>query len=211
MKKSIMLLILLTLLCGCAAQKAERTGFLSTYDNLQQVSDSSWRYLDKSVAGKYSGFIVDPVEIHFKKGAKAIKAKSEGKMTEQDIQDLANYFHSAIVKAITDAGYKVEYKPGSGIARIRAAITDAEETNVALAAVPQIRMLTGAGVGDAAMETEVIDSLTGKQIGAVIETKAGSRVPFTGLSEWGGAKSAIDEWAKRLRARLEEAHGLKTR
>jgi len=85
------------------------------------------------------------------------------------------------------------------------AITDLEKTNVVLAAVPQARMLTGAGVGGAAMEAEIVDSMTGKQIAAVVETKAGSRVPFTGLSDWGGAKSAMDEWAKRLRERLDES------
>ena len=53
------------------------------------------------------------------------------------------------------------------------------------------------------MEAEFVDSLTGKQIAAVVETKASSRVPFTGLSDWGGAKSAIDEWTKRLKDRLD--------
>jgi len=195
-------------ICGCGGPDApSTTGFLSDYSKIQAVSDSSYRYLDKSVFGSYKGFIVDPVAVHFQGGAKAITAKSEGKLTDQNIKDLANYFHDAIVKAITDAGYSTTYQPGPGVARIRAAITDLEETNVALAAVPQARMATGAGVGGAAMEAEFVDSVTGKQIAAVVESKAGSRVPFTGLSNWGGAKSAIDEWAKRLRQRLDEARG----
>jgi hypothetical protein len=82
-----------------------------------------------------------------------------------------------------------------------------EETNVVLAAVPQSRMLTGAGVGGASMEFEVVDSRTGRQIAAGIETRAGSRIPFTGLSDWGGAKAAIDNWAKRVKERLEESRG----
>jgi hypothetical protein len=200
--------VVLAGICGCGGSAGpSKTGFLSDYSKLQAVSDSSYRYLDKPSFGNYKGFIVDPVAVHFHAGAKAIKTKSEGKMTEQDIMDLANYFHEAIIKAITDAGYQVAYKSGPGIARIRVAITDMEETNVILAAVPQARLLTGAGVGGAAMESELVDSTTGKQIAAVVETKAGSRIPFTGLSQWGGAKSAIDEWAKRLKERLDELSG----
>jgi hypothetical protein len=201
----VMVSVVLAGICGCGPERTPQTGFLSDYSKLQVVSDSSYRYLDKDAFGKNTGFIVDPVAVRFHAGAKALEAKSEGKMTEQDIKDLANYLHSAIIKAISDAGYKIEYRSAPGIARIRVAITDLEKTNVVLAAVPQARMLTGAGVGGAAMEAEIVDSMTGKQIAAVVETKAGSRVPFTGLSDWGGAKSAMDEWAKRLRERLDES------
>ena len=198
--------VVLAAIGGCGGSETPvATGFLSDYSKLQAVSDSSFRYLDKTARGKYTAFIVDPVAVHFKEGAKAIKKKSQGKLTEQDIRDLTNYFHDAIVKAITVSGYSIAYRPYSGVGRIRVAITDMEETRVVLAAVPQTRLLTGAGVGGAAMEGELVDSMTGKQIAAIVESKAGSRVPFTGLSEWGGAKSAIDEWAKRIKDRLDEA------
>jgi hypothetical protein len=172
---------------------------------MQEGANSSLRYINKDALGEYTGFIVDPIAARFHAGTKAVKAKSEGQLSEQDISDLANYLHSAIIKAISDAGYKIEYRSSPGIARIRVAITDLEKTNVALAAIPQARLLTGTGVGSAAMEAEIVDSMTGKQIAAIVETRAGSRVPFTGLSDWGGAQSAIDEWAKLLRQRLDEA------
>jgi hypothetical protein len=200
--------VILAGIYGCFGPPSPTTvGFLSDYSNLQPVSDSSYRYLDKTAQGKYTAFMVDPVAVHFNEGAKAIKAKSEGKVTEKDMMDLANYFHDAIVKAILEAGYSVTYQPGSGVARVRAAITDMEETNVILSAIPMTRVATGAGVGGASMEAEFVDSMTGKQFAAVVEAKAGSRVPFSGLSEWGGARSAIDEWAKRLKDRLIEAKG----
>jgi len=191
--------------CGDSGSGQVKTGFLSDYSKLEAASDSSYRYLNKSQLGNYKAFIVEPVSVYFKAGAKAIEAKSEGKMTEQDIKDLANYLHSAILTAINNSGRTIAYRPGPGIARLRVAITDIEETNVVLAAVPQSRMLTGAGVGGASMEAEVVDSVTGRQVGAVVEQQAGSRVPFTGLSDWGGAKSAMDEWAKRLQQRLNES------
>jgi hypothetical protein len=198
--------VILVGICGCGGPDAPATtGFLSDYSKLSSVSDSSYRYADKAVFGSYRSFIVDPVEVHFKDGAKAITAKSEGKVTEQDLTDLANYFHDAIVKAITDAGCQVVYKPGLGVARVRVALTDMEETG-ALNVLPQASLL-GVGVGGAAMEAEFIDSQTGKQIAAVVESQKGSRVPFSNLGDWGTAKGVMDGWAKRLKERLDEAKG----
>jgi hypothetical protein len=208
MSKTSLLMILaivsIAVLSGCSQNTIVRTGFLSDYSNLQEKSDSSLRYIDKSALTGYSMFIVDRVKVHFHGGAKAIESKSEGKLAQQDMEDLANYFHTKVVEAIAEAGFRVVYKPGPGVGRIRIAITDIEETNVVLAAIPQTRMITGAGVGGASMEFELIDSQTGRQIGAAVERGVGSRIPFTGLSDWGGAKAAIDNWAERVTKRLKE-------
>ena len=204
----VMVSVVLAGICGCGGSKGVvKTGFLSDYSKLQSESESSYRYIDKTVSGNYKDFIVDPVTVHFKEGAKAIKEKSEGKITEKDLKDLTNYFHDAIVKAITDAGYSVAYQPASGVARVRVAITDLKETG-ALNVLPQASLL-GADVGGAAMEAEVVDSVTGKQIGAVVESQKGSRVPFTNLGDWGTAKGVMDGWAKRFKERLEEGQGKK--
>lgn len=202
----IMAAVILVGIGGCGGSKAPvTTGFLGDYSKLQAVSDESYRYLNKTALSKCTAFIVEPVAVHFKEGSKAIQAKSEGKVTEQDLADLTNYFHDAIVKAITDAGYSVTYQPASGVARIRVALTDMEETN-ALNVLPQASLL-GVGVGGLAMEAEVIDSVTSKQIAAVVESQKGSRVPFSNLGEWGTAKGVMDGWAKRLKERLDEAQG----
>ena len=105
------------------------------------------------------------------------------------------------MKAISDSGRKVVYQAGTGVARIRVALTDIQETS-ALNVLPQASLL-GAGIGGAAMEAEVIDSVTGKQIGAVVEARKGSRVPFSNLGDWGTAKGVMDHWANQLKDRLE--------
>lgn len=189
--------------CGCESGGQARTGFLTDYSRLRAESDTSLRYINERALGAYSGFIVDEVEVHFFAGASAIEAKSEGKITEEELKDLTNYFHSAIVKAISDSGRKVVYQTGPGVARIRVALTDIKETG-ALNVLPQASLL-GVDVGGAAMEAEVVDSLTGRQIGAVVESRKGSQVPFSNLGDWGTAKGVMDHWAKRLQKRLEEA------
>ncbi len=209
MKKTCVLIMtigILMTMCGCgSSQKAARTGFLGDYSRLRPASGGSYRYVNSQALGKYSSFIVDTVDVHFHSASKARQLERKGEITRQNIDDLANYMHSAILKAISDAGYNTVYQRGPGVARIRVAITDIEKTNVLLSAIPTARVATGAGVGGASMEAEIVDSMTGEQIGAVVQGQSGSRVPLTGLSDWGGAEHAMNEWAKRLQERLKEA------
>lgn len=200
MKKKNLFLVLaaLILLNGCGSKEMAQTGFLSDYSKLQKESDSSMRYVkEKAVAG-YTGFIVDPVQVRYYSGA-----KSEGKLTDEQIGDLTNYTHSKIVEAIQNAGKKVVHQPAKGVARIRVALTDIERTG-AINMLPQASLL-GAGIGGASMEAEVVDSMTREQIGAVIESGKGGRIPFTNLGDWTAAKNVIDGWTERFQKRLEEA------
>jgi hypothetical protein len=74
-----------------------------------------------------------------------------------------------------------------------------------MSVVPTANII-GIGLGGASMEAEVVDSLTGEQIGAVIESQKGKRLSLKGLSKWGDAKAVMNGWAKRFKERLDEAH-----
>jgi len=203
-KTSVLMVVavgLMLIQCGCDSGGPARTGFLSDYSKLRAASDESYRYVDERAVDKYPSFIVDEVKVHFFTGASAIEAKSEGKITEQELKRLTDYLRSAIIKAILGSGRKVVRRAGPGVARLRVALTDIKETS-ALNVLPAVS-LAGTGVGGAAMEAEVLDSVTGKQIGAVVESRKGSRVPFSNLGDWGTAKGVMDHWAKRLQKRLE--------
>ena len=201
MKKTSLLMLLaigiMVIQCGCGSKEMVKTGFLSDYSKLQKESDSSLRYVNKKALTRYSSFIVDPVKVRFYSGA-----KSKGKLTQQQITDLTNYMHSKIIEAVQGAGKKVTYRPTVGVARIRVALTDIEKTN-AVNILPQASLL-GAGIGGASMEAEVVDAMTGEQIGAVVESKQGSRIPFANLGDWTAAKKVMDSWADRFQKRLAE-------
>ena len=182
--------------CGCGSEGAARTGFLSDYSRLQAESSTSLRYINTRALAKYSNFIVDPVRAHFHSGS-----KSKGKLTLQQISDLTSYMNANIIEAVIDSGNKVVYQPAPGVARIRVALTDIQKTNAANI-LPQASLL-GVGLGGVSMEGEVIDSVTGEQIGAVVESQKGSRIPFSNLGEWTTAKKIMDDWGKRFRERLE--------
>ena len=183
--------------CGCGSKEMTTTGFLTDYSRLEKESKTSLRYVNESALGRYSHFIVDPVEVHFYSGA-----KSKGKLTDQQLTDLANYMYSRINQAVTESGNDLTYQPAEGVARIRVALTDINKTSW-LNISPYASVLQF-GVGNVSMETEIIDSGTGEQIGAVVETQKGSRIPFTNLGSWTAARKIMDAWGKRLKERLEE-------
>ncbi len=198
MMLTVSVLMMMAWTAGCGKNEQVKTGFLSDYSKLQKESDSSLRYVDKEAADKITGFIVDPVKVVFYPGA-----KSEGKLTNEQITDLTSYMQSKIREAVQGAGKNIAYQPAAGVARIRVALTDIEKTS-AINIVPQASLL-GAGIGGASMEAEVVDSITGRQIGAVIDSGKGSRIPFTNLGEWTAAKGVMDNWAARFQKRLEES------
>ena len=187
---------LMLIQCGCGSEGAARTGFLTDYSRLRAESSTSLRYINDRALAKYSSFIVDRVQAHFHSGS-----KSKGKLTQQQIGDLTSYMHANIVVAIKNSGNKVAYQPAPGVARIRVALTDIEKTSAANI-LPQAS-LVGIGVGGASMEAEIVDSMTGEQIGAVVESQKGSRIPFSNLGEWTTAKKIMDDWGKRLQQRLQ--------
>ncbi len=71
--------------------------------------------------------------------------------------------------------------------------------------------LSGVGLGGASMEAEAIDSVSGRRVFAVVDTRQGSRFALTaGLSELGHAKQVITHWVERFVKRVDEAHGYAT-
>ncbi len=201
MKKRNMLIIvtmgIMATVLGCQSTAPVKSGFLSDYSRLEAASGTSLRYVDTRALGGYSTFIVDPV-------AGRLYGGSRGKISGQDLRDLTNYMHAAIVSELSK-NYKIAYRPGPGVARIRVAITDLKKSTPALNVLPQTKM-SGLGLGGASMEAEMVDSQTGRQIGAVVESQLGSRLSMAGISSWGDAKAVMDNWAKKLKKRLDDAH-----
>jgi hypothetical protein len=186
---------------GCASSggAARTTGFLSDYSRLTRVSDSSMRYqgAPSEVSG-YRAFIVDPVEVRF-------TPKPGSDLKAEDLEHIAAYFRGALIEALSDP-YEVVSTPGPGVARFRIAITDIEGSTWWLNVSPVTRA-TGTGAGSASVEAELVDSVSGEQLAALVETQGGSRIGFDGLTRMGDAKAIIDRWVKRIRTRLDELRG----
>jgi hypothetical protein len=196
----IVLTVAITLTgCGSGSNKLRSTNFLSDYSKLERVSDSSMQYrAPRPVIARYQGFIVEPVEVRF-------KPTSNSKITPEDLEHIAAYFRGKLIEVLSK-DFQIVSQPGANIARFRIALTDVSDSTWWLNLHPGTR-LTGAGAGGASVEGELVDSLTGEQLAALVETQAGPRIGFDGLSKVGDAKAVIDAWAERVHKRLREARG----
>jgi len=191
-------IIVLAMQYGCGPKGPQTIGFLSNYSRLEAISDTSLRYINPiNTLGNYSKFIIDPVEVYFHSKAKGTD------ISPKELAELRQHMYAAIHNVVLDR-YNVVRKPGPGVARIRIALTDIEQSSPVLIAIPHTN-LAGVGLGGASMEGEVVDSVTGEQIAAAIHSQRGSRLSLKGLSKWGDAKAIMDGWAQSFKERLDEA------
>ena len=200
-KLYIVLLGAFTLAAGCAGvEQAEYTGFLSDYSNLEEREEGHLFY-SAGKSGAYDKFIIDPVILLFTPN------EVDPHFTDDELLELQDHFRNAVVEELErDNGYEIVAKPGPRTARIRMGISDVKRTIGALN-VTIYTKVTGAGIGGASAEGEMVDSISGEQLAAAVRWGGGSRLLRAGFTEMGDAKLAIDKWAKDLRALMDAAHG----
>ena len=197
------LLVSQIFLCACTApavSEFDQSGFLSDYSRLEKIDDNMLRFVDES-AGDLSSFIIDPVVITFR------QPPDKQVFTDEELSELAKYYEEAVIEALSkDEGYPIVELPGPGAVRIRIGITNVEET-IGVLNISIYTKITGLGLGGASFEGEIVDSVTGEQLAAVVRWGTGSRILKAGITHMGDAKIAINRWAKDLRAQVDEAHG----
>lgn len=208
----------LALLAGCAGSRQPRgtpveSGFLRDYSQLQPGGDGRARLVyiapDANFAA-YDAVIVDSVTLW--PGA---DSKLE-KLSREDQQALADGMYAALVKALGQ-DFRIAQTPGPTVLRVRAALAEAEPSNVPLdviaTVIPQINLLTRIGgvaantsltVGEARAEMEITDSLTGRRLAAAVDDRVGQRRLRGVTDKWSDVQAAFDAWAEQLRKRLAE-------
>ena len=220
------LALLLAITIGCSGKQetpklkklaagAKNAGFLSTYDNLKpnQKFENTLSYVKQDDARnvrKYFAVIVEPVEIYMATSADISKLPDRGRTA------LAAYFQHAITRAMSDA-FPVVQEPGPLVLRLRTALI-----GVDVGSAIQSEKADAAGeelpnsidIGKVAVEMEMVDSVTGEQIAAAVDTQslgAGAvvgSVSFSRDERFAAARDAFDGWAARLREFLDSAHEL---
>lgn len=199
-----LLVLVVGTLAGCAVPVKEqpRAGFISDYSALEQESDSAYVYASDKL-GEYGRFLIDPIEILIEQPSE----EEERTFSEEELLSLKTFFEDQLRTALTrDEGYEVVTEPGEGVARVRHGVTALDASTGALN-ISIFTKITGAGLGGAAMESEVVDSLTGQQVSAAVQWGNGSRVLAAGITKLGDAKGQIKRWVRDLRRRIDRAHG----
>jgi hypothetical protein len=166
--------------------------FLQDYSKLESISPKSWRYVNPDYdMGDYDSFLLDPVEMLLDEETR----KRVGSWNE--LEALRFYLRTAMLHALNGPFVVKKGPAGPGTARIRMALTDVKEGS-ALSLVP----------GGASIEVEMLDSLTGNQIWALVETRQAKRILGGEISRWNDAHVVMAQWGEQLYQRMKEAHSL---
>ena len=193
--------VLLTVM-GCAApvSEPEATGFLSDYSKLEMKEHGLINYISPR-ASEYEKFIIEPIAILFERDAE------NPVFSDEELDELKAYLVKQLTKQLTKGDvYAVVTEPGPGVGRVRIGLTEVDET-IGVLNVTIYTKITGLGLGGASAEGEVVDSITGEQIAAMVRWGSGSRVARAGLTPMGDAKLAIDKWTRDIRRKLDGVHG----
>lgn len=205
-------IFMVLIFCGVMACATEnmpsKSGFLGDYSKLTKTpykdAEGAYSYFNpERPLSEYSKFIVLPVQIRLVQIARApYTSPSAPYINKKDLQKLADYFYSRLVKALKNSNYNVVHEPGPGTLILRVAITNLEPAH------PMVRMqpiLTKSEIwGGASAEAELVDALTGEIVVAVIDYQRGRK--YDKITQYGNVVDVIKRWSKRLITRMDEAH-----
>lgn len=196
------ILLGLFVLAGCAApvSEPERTGFLSDYSKLEMREEGKINYASDRLT-EYKSFIIDPITILFERNPE------NQVFSDKELEDLKEYIVKELTKQLTkDDAYDVVTEPGPGIGRFRFGLSEVDDT-IGFLNVSIYTKVTGLGLGGISAEGELVDSVTGEQIAAMIRWGSGSRVMRAGYTHTGDAKLVIDKWTREFRKQLDALYG----
>jgi len=203
---------------NAAEKEMPKSGFLTDYSGLKQedpLKIVDWLYVKEGVVfGAYNKIMLDHVIFFLKKDAEYKGIQID------EMQELADAFHKAIVDALKDQYYFVD-TPGPGVMQARIALTDVVSNKpgwgtlttivpVGLAFSHVKKAATGShiGMGEVSFEAELLDSQTNEVLAAVIDSQTGKKYKIgKSTTEWGHAKEIFKLWAKTFRKRLDKLSG----
>ncbi len=180
---------LVAALVGCSSPPAP-SGFLARYDQLEPVSGGHERVAES--ISRIDALIIDPVEFY--------DADRWGLGDDQRVE-AGRLMRDRCKAVLTAAGLRVTDQPGPGVGRVRMVLTDVRGSVFLLSLHPGAK-LTGAGAGGASMEGEVVDSVTGEQLLAVVRTGRGNQFELDTFDKFDDLTDVIEAWADELAERL---------
>ena len=186
--------------CAAPVSEPENTGVLSDYSKLELAADGKINYGSDRM-DEYSSFIIEPIAILYRRDPE------HQEFTDEELEKFKTYLVDKLTKELTkDDGFPVVTEPGPGVVRMRIGLTEVEQT-IGVLNVSIYTKITGLGLGGVSAEGEMVDSVTGEQIAAMVRWGTGSRIFQAGLTKTGDAKIAINKWAEDLREMLDQVHG----
>lgn len=199
----ILLLLGWLLASGCATLQVAPSGFLTDYQRLKADPKEEGIFWWEQAGvpwKKYKRLMIDPVEVRIN------TAKAEREMKPEEMEKLARNLRQAVVLALKNR-YPLVNQSGPDVLRIRAALTHLKPVSPAANIIATLVLMMPVDVGEAAVEVQFIDSQSGKILSELIASKRGSLMDVTEVwTRWDQVEAGFKEWAKKLRAAMDEVH-----
>lgn len=219
--RSLIIILVVMFLGACAPSQQARgvktSGFLGDYSKLQPggKGEPALIYLNpKTDFRAYDKFLMDRVTIWRGENSNL------DDVPEKDLHRLALLLQVKIMKTLKREGFTRVKKSGPGVMKIRAAITEAQQSSVVMdiitTVVPVGRILSGGKklatgtnsfVGKASIEGEITNSQTGEVLGAMVDRRAGGKTLEGGNNSWDDVEKAFQFWADRFGYRMCQLRG----
>lgn len=188
-------------LAGCAGPQVAPSGFLSDYGRLKpdpQQEGLTWWEAPDANWKRYQKLIIEPVAVRLVAGPDqpALAAAEQAK--------LAAELRRAVVQEV-QGRYPVVASPGPGVLRVRAALTRLKPVEPAANIISTAVLMMPVDVGEAALEAQFVDSVSGGVLGELAIASRGSTLDLGRVwSRWAQVEAAFADWARRFRQALDE-------
>ena len=193
--------VILFLLAGCGAPRMQSSGFLSDYDRLRPVQkEEHVLYWEKPGVDwkRYDKLIIAPVQVRI------VPADPPVELRLGEAEELAGRLHEALVRGLRER-YPVVETAAPDVLVIRPALTHLKPVTPALNIAATALLGVPVDVGEAAVEAQFADSLSGRILGELTVSSRGSIVDITRVwTRWDQVNRAFELWAQRLRRAMEE-------
>ncbi|OVE80371.1 hypothetical protein BVY02_00395 [bacterium J17] len=180
------------------------SGFLNDYSKLVPSPKKEGAYVytnPRKSLRLYKMVILEPVEVKLHPGAKQYEA------SRHELRELAKSFDTELQSAFGHS-YPIVTEPGFGVMKVRLAITDVIPSKPLVNAIPGVALLVD-GIGGATIEGEFVDSQSGDQLVAFVDSERGD---FTrkskNFSKFDHSEDRFAAWAQLIRDRLDQGRGL---
>jgi hypothetical protein len=158
---------------------------------------------------KYRKVMIEDVKVSQPKASPDVKRASR-----EESERLAERFEE-ILREELSPDYQITNRRGRDTLTVRATLTDLQPSRPAVfvfnylpyaaALTTGVSLATGntPGAGSTTVEAEVVDSMSRRQVYAIIDQFKGSKFQPHGLERWGQTEAAMRAWSRKIRSGIQ--------